>query len=217
MLDHKGGVKDNTSASVKMEGDITNIMTYENLIKEDIKDPASGWRKIVEGAKDKDGFSYTLHARPSNKDSNINMVRMDLIMPGLTKDAWFTTFKDGPPVDNAVERRVVREISPTQRILYVRMRLGTFISDRDNCIMFSRIEHPDGSSVLSLAACEDPDVPEVPNVIRAEFFKTQRIIEHPDNKDDLMITDFSLMNLKGYFPVRIFNMMIGTIMPKGLK
>jgi hypothetical protein len=34
--------------------------------------------------------------------------------------------------------------------------------------------------------------------------------------EDLRIVDFSNMDLKGYFPVRIMNMMMGTIMGKGI-
>ena len=34
--------------------------------------------------------------------------------------------------------------------------------------------------------------------------------------EDLKVTDFSHMDLKGYFPVRIMNMMLGTMMSKGI-
>jgi hypothetical protein len=32
----------------------------------------------------------------------------------------------------------------------------------------------------------------------------------------LVVTDFSNLDLKGYFPVRILNMMMGTMMSKGI-
>ena len=34
---------------------------------------------------------------------------------------------------------------------------------------------------------------------------------------DVELTDFSSMDMKGYFPMRLMNMMIGSMMPKMLK
>jgi len=49
-----------------------------------------------------------------------------------------------------------------------------------------------------------------------EMFKTQRVAPCEDNPNDLSVTDFSVMNMKGYFPVRLFNLMMGTMLAKGV-
>lgn len=45
------------------------------------------------------------------------------------------------------------------------------------------------------------------------MFKTQMITQ---DGLDLKVKDFSHIDLKGYFPVRIMNMMLGTMMGKGI-
>ena len=48
-----------------------------------------------------------------------------------------------------------------------------------------------------------------------EMFKTIMIRQDPDCTSDLLVTDFSNMDMKGYFSPRIMNMMMGTILSKG--
>ena len=48
------------------------------------------------------------------------------------------------------------------------------------------------------------------------MFKTQLYKQDPSNPDDLLIEDFTTMDMKGNFPMRIMNMMIGTMMPKSV-
>jgi len=46
------------------------------------------------------------------------------------------------------------------------------------------------------------------------MFKTQLYRQDPANPEDLLVQDFTTMDMKGNFPMRIMNMMIGTMMPK---
>ncbi len=42
-------------------------------------------------------------------------------------------------------------------------------------------------------------------------------MQDPSNQEDLLITDYSNIDFKGYFPMRLMNMMIGSVMPKGIE
>jgi hypothetical protein len=48
------------------------------------------------------------------------------------------------------------------------------------------------------------------------MFKTQLYKQDPANPDDLLVTDFSSMDMKGNFPMRIMNLMMGTMFPKSV-
>lgn len=61
---------------------------------------------------------------------------------------------------------------------------------------------------------EHDDYPEQPGVVRMQMFKAVKV-EQVGN--DVELTDFSSMDMKGYFPMRLMNMMIGSMMPKMLK
>ena len=69
---------------------------------------------------------------------------------------------------------------------------------------------------MQIESVEHPDCPELPNVVRIEMFKSVKIMESKENPADIEILDFSIMNMKGYFPVRVFNMMMGSILSKGI-
>jgi hypothetical protein len=60
----------------------------------------------------------------------------------------------------------------------------------------------------------DFDVPEVPGVLRMDMFITCKLRQDPEKPDDLLLTEYSNFDMKGYFPSRIMNMVIGSIVPK---
>lgn len=57
-------------------------------------------------------------------------------------------------------------------------------------------------------------VPEIPGVVRIQMFKAVKIEQVGD---DIVLTDFSNMDMKGYFPMRLMNMMVATRMPEMIK
>lgn len=42
--------------------------------------------------------------------------------------------KFGPPLENLVERRLIQDISDTESILYLKIKMGGFMSLRDNLV-----------------------------------------------------------------------------------
>jgi hypothetical protein len=61
--------------------------------------------------------------------------------------------------------------------------------------------------------CQHKDYPERPGVIRMEMFKAT-MAEQKGN--DLHVLEFSNFDMKGYFPVRLMNMMLGSMVSKGM-
>ena len=55
---------------------------------------------------------------------------MNLTFKNVKKEWHLDAFKDGPPIKNIKERRVVEEISATEKIIYLKMNMG-LMSDRD--------------------------------------------------------------------------------------
>ena len=70
---------------------------------------------------------------------------------------------------------------------------------------------------MLVESVSDECCPEVPGVIRIEMFKVQKIMQDPSNQEDLLVTDYSNIDFKGYFPMRLMNMMIGSVIPKGIE
>ena len=55
-------------------------------------------------------------------------------MSGINRESWMACFNDGPPMPNVKEKRVVERISATEKIIYARIKVGAFVSDRDNVV-----------------------------------------------------------------------------------
>ena len=47
-----------------------------------------------------------------------------------------------------------------------------------------------------------------------DLFKTIMLRQDPEKPEDLLSTDYSNMDMKGYFPARLMNMVIGAQIPK---
>ena len=119
----------------------------------------------------------------------------------------------GPPGESFKERKVLVD-TPDEKIIYSRMSMGKFMSDRDQVIRKMNTPQPDGSILVTVENVEHPDAPEVPGVVRMQMFKAVKVEQVGE---DIHLTDFSSMDMKGYFPMRLMNMMIGSMMPKMLK
>lgn len=131
------------------------------------------------------------------------------------KKEWFLELmKNGPPTDNMKERRVLAENGPNDKYIYIRVAMGGFVSDRDNIVHKTEKDLGDGSTLMTIESANYGDIKEVPGVLRMEMFKTMKIRQDPEKPEDLLITDYSNFDMKGYFPARLMNMVIGSMLPK---
>lgn len=162
---------------------------------------------------EKDGYTGVAYRRPI-EGSNGNMIMTDLRFIGVKKEWYLELMKNGPPTDNIIERKILKENGPDEKYIYVRVKMGGFISDRDNIVRKSLKHFDDGSTLMTIESVYDQNVPEKNGVIRIDVFKTVKLRQDPEKPEDLLLTDYSTMDLKGYFPPRLMNMMMGTMLPK---
>ena len=185
---------------------------YFELSKEKFDDPSSKWTKITD-LFSKDKYKAVIHRRPIEGDSRGgSMLKMDMVFYKTSIKEFLELFKNGPPIDNMKERKVVKG-TEEDKYIYIRMSPGGFVSDRDQVVRKTVETMADGSVLLTIKTHELPEYPETPGVVRVEIFKTMMLVQEGE---DLKVTDFSHLDLKGYFPVRIMNMMLGTMMSKNI-
>ena len=72
-----------------------------------------------------------MHRRPLEGDTKgCNMIRSDIKYKNVKLDWYNNMIKNGPPMDNMVERRFIKD-EDGFRYFYVRIRIGKFASDRE--------------------------------------------------------------------------------------
>jgi len=80
-------------------------------------------------------------------------------------------------------------------------------------IRSEKIPQADGSILYVASSAEHPDYPITDKYIRMDMFKTS-MMTPTDN--GLSIVEFSTSNMGGWFPMRLLNMLIGSMMKKGI-
>jgi hypothetical protein len=82
----------------------------------------------------KDGFTGFAWRRPLDSGSAATMMMTEMRYIGVKKESFLEMMKNGPPTDNVKEMKVLKDDGPDDRHLYIRMKMGGFISDRDNVV-----------------------------------------------------------------------------------
>ena len=88
------------------------------------------------------------------------------------------------------------------------------MSLRETLIEMKAFPQPDGSRLLVMQSVEHPDFPITNKAIRIYIFKAN-LARNVDG--GCFITEYASMNMGGWFPMRLMNMMIGTNMKKGME
>lgn len=70
--------------------------------------------------------------------------------------------------------------------------------------------------IVTINNVENDKVPIRPDVVRAFMLKAMTVKPAEDNPNDILITDISTIDMKGNIPRRFMNMMISTVMSKGV-
>ena len=211
MLEYKKGVTDEAAKDQEKLEMADDGLSFQQLMKEDFNNPTLGWSKAVQF--DKGDFGGSVMRRPI-EGKKANLLKIDLKFKNTKIEHMLEMMKNGPPLENCIERRRVKEISDDECLIYIKLKLGGFMSTRDNLIKKTVQRIDDGSVLITFKSTGTDEVPEQPGVVRIEMFKAQLYKQDPANPDDLLIEDFTTMDMKGNFPMRIMNMMIGTMMPK---
>jgi hypothetical protein len=213
MLNFKKANKADAVENTKQNFGASGADKFFELAAEDFNDPNLQWSKVTDMGSEKDGFVGYAWRRPLSTGSAASMMMTEMRYHGVKKEWFLEMMKNGPPTDNVKEMKILKEDGPNDKHLYIRMKMGGFISDRDNVIRKTVKDIDNGCTLMTVETAE-LDVPEVPGVLRMDMFKTMKIRQDPEKPEDLLVTDYSNFDMKGYFPTRIMNMVIGSLLPK---
>ena len=87
------------------------------------------------------------------------MMMTEMRYLGVKKEWFLELMKNGPPTDNVKEMRILNEDGPNSKHLYLRIKMGGFISDRDNVIHKTMKDLEDGSTLMTVESDDQFDVP----------------------------------------------------------
>ena len=110
---------------------------------------------------------------------------------------------------NHKELRVVESEGST-RVWYSKVSMP-LMSDRDSLIKTAFTRQADGSALYTASSVERPDFPEVPGVIRMRVFKLGCA---KADAGDLRIVEFASFSMGGYFPMKILNYVMASMLDK---
>jgi hypothetical protein len=99
---------------------------------------------------EKDGFTGEAWRRPLDTGSASTMMMAKMRYIGVKKEAYLELMKNGPPTDNISDMRVLKENGPNDRHFYLRIKMGGFISDRDNVVHKTCKDMGDGSTIMTI-------------------------------------------------------------------
>jgi len=97
--------------------------------------------------------------------------------------------------------------------IYYRIKMS-MMSDRDSVISIEKYDLDDGRSVFITKSIDHPDYPPSSKVIRLELYSASMVYQ---NADDVKVLEFSYFDMKGWFPMKLMNMMIGAMYAQQLK
>ena len=90
----------------------------------------------------------------------------------------------------------------------------TGMSLRDSVLSLEQIDLDDGRSVFINKAADHPNFPVSTKAIRMDYSRVAHAFE---DGDDTRYVEFGHMDMKGWFPARLMNMMLGTQMTEHMK
>ena len=89
-----------------------------------------------------------------------NLLKIDLKFKNTKIEHMLEMMKNGPPLENCIERRRVKEISDDDCLIYIKLKLGGFMSTRDNLVRKTVQRFDDGSVLMTIKSTGTDEVPE---------------------------------------------------------
>ena len=97
---------------------------------------------------------------------------------------------------------------------YFRMKLGYFMSDRDGVVALNRYPLDDGRVLFCQRSIDSPKKPQIDKVLRMEISQFSLITQ---DGTSLRLTEFMNMDMKGYVPAGLLNMVLGAMVAEEYK
>lgn len=184
--------------------------------KEDVNDPNSGWTKKIDKTDnvEKDGYSVVSWGR-KGQDGNM-MFKSEMFLLGVSQAAFDKFFTDpdfGKDDPTIKEMKVLaRDERGIPTMFYSTNKL-TMMSLREILVQNNQFKTDDGCTLNIMQSVEHPDFPITDKAIRMYIFKAS-LARNVDG--GVHLTEYTTMNMGGWFPMRLFNMMFGQMIKAGM-
>lgn len=193
-----------------MTGD--SLGKFHELNKEDPKDPNSKWTKTI-SIPEKDGFELFVYKRPM-EGSTLDITRSDVLMRNVSLSSMRKFAKDYEKYSARVDKKnmvrwfkwVVNNDPEGYSVFHSRSKVGAMASDRE-IVAEMRVQEVDGGNSLFFLcqSVDRDDIPEHDGAVRMMYYKSNMDTQEGA---DVRIVQFESMDLRGYFPASMMNMII---------
>ena len=222
MIKFKSGIKgdgtfvDEKAKTMEESKDFEDPEAFYNSLLAENCDAAKGWVKSLDMKEtDKVPVSMQMHMRPIEGRS-IKMIRTDAVFKGIDKSqfvGFMDDFQNNRSDPNIIKMETFEKKDGYQ-ILYIQSKMPMMMTNRDSLLSLEKIDKEDGRLLFVIRTVKRDDLmPEQEGFIRMEQCKASM---SEQKGEDLHMTEFSNMNLKGYFPVRLMNMVLGSMIQAGI-
>ena len=99
-------------------------------------------------------------------------------------------------------------------LMFSESKMGSLASNRENLIEMTLHEKGPKSFIYISKTVERDDIPVKSGCVRMEIFKATHVEQVGE---DVVLTEFSNFDLKGYFPSSLFNMVMAQAAKEGMK
>lgn len=197
--------KEETRDSIEMSQEY-----MDQLLKEDPKDPKTGWQANFTQAKEKNGFTCFSYSR-SDPNNKMMMNRSCTVLKGIKLET-FEKFLTDIKCMRQPEHKVLKFLDDANTTMYAVVKMP-LMSDRESIFHIEKFDTPEGKRRFVLRSISHPDYPVKKSPVRMLFLKA---LECRQVGEDLEAHEFSQVNMGGYFPMRLLNMFIGSLIGKGM-
>ena len=106
--------------------------------------------------------------------------------------------------------KILEEKSANEKVFYILSKVP-MMSDRDLVMHFKKEQLTDDKMLVVVKSVEHPQDPKTKGAVRMEQYKAS-LVETIGK--DIRITEFSNINMRGYFPMRLLNMVMAQAISK---
>jgi hypothetical protein len=139
-----------------------------------------------------------------------DLLRIDASMKGIAGPELISYFMKPPPNVSSMiqEERDIEIIDDMTKVVYWKFKMP-LMSARDSCMKITQSNQGDGTFFVC-ETIERPDVPEVKGVVRMFVYTRGYVRPNKELPDTIDYTEMTVMNMGGYMPARLLNMVLAS-------
>jgi hypothetical protein len=198
-------------------GKKVNIDFFEKMLGEDVTNLDLGWRRKTHSKDEGLAVEITVHAKPVT-GTKLQLTRTESLFESTNTDkfqAYLVDIEKNLKADSSIKefKVITKHPDGTPAQFYWKMKM-VGIPERDSVCSFETHELDDGQKLFVTKSIEHPEYPTNKKSIRLDLYTAGTCQQEGDN---MRYIEFAFFDLKGWFPPRLFNLMIGTQAIKQVK